>query len=507
MEINQRESGILLHITSLPSSHGIGDLGPWAYRFAGFLEQSNQRLWQILPLNPTDLAIGNSPYSSYSAFAGNSLLISLDLLAEEDLLSKEALGDQFPFSREKIDYPIVTKNKSRWLRDAYETYRSRFGMSVTQVNDPEFKKFCDENAYWLEDYTLFAAIKTHFKGLMWSHWPEDLRDRKEDALREWKEKLSDPIFIEKFFQYTFFKQWSSLKTYCNTKKIQIIGDIPIYVTYDSSDVWANPELFKLDGEKRPTHVAGVPPDYFSKTGQLWGNPVYRWDVLKETRYTWWVRRFEHNLKLFDRVRLDHFRGFVAYWEVPANEKTAIHGTWIDVPVRDFLSTLSRRFADLPIIAEDLGVITPDVREVMNTFKLPGMKILLFAFGEDLPTNLYAPHNYEKNCVVYTGTHDNNTIQGWFSKEATSKDQKRVFTYLGREVTKEELHWEFIRLALMSVADTAILSMQDVLGLGEEARMNLPATPQGNWTWRLLPEQLIPSLIEKLSEMTKIYGRA
>jgi len=312
--------------------------------------------------------------------------------------------------------------------------------------------------------------------------------------------------MEKFLQYLFFKQWFSLKNYCNSKNIQIIGDVPIYVSFDSVDVWANPGIFKLDKKKMPTFIAGVPPDYFSKTGQLWENPVYRWDVLKETRYSWWVKRIEHNLRLFDVIRLDHFRGFVAYWEVPANEKTAINGKWIEVPAEDFFSTLLKHFPNLAIIAEDLGFITPDVIEVIDHFRFPGMKLLIFAFGDDFPKSSYLPHNHTKNCVVYTGTHDNNTVKGWWRREASPEDRKRLFKYIGREVEEGNIQWEFIRLAMMSVADMVIIPMQDILGLGEEARMNLPATAEGNWEWRLIPEQLTPSLAKRLSEMTEIYGR-
>jgi 4-alpha-glucanotransferase len=499
--MKERESGILLHITSLPSPYGIGDFGPEAYKFVNFLTETNQSLWQILPLNPTDPALGNSPYSSYSAFAGNPILISPDLLVEEGLLLKSEVEDHPSFPREKVDYEAVTEYKRKILHLTYEKSENRIG------KEEEFEDFCTENSFWLEDYTLFVALKEQFKGIMWGQWPEDLRDRREDAIKEWKTRLADKIQREKFFQYLFFKQWFSLKNYCRSKNVRIIGDLPIYVSYDSADVWANPQLFKLDEEKKPAFVAGVPPDYFSETGQLWGNPVYRWDVLRETRYAWWIKRIEHNLKLFDQIRLDHFRGFVAYWEVPASEKTAVKGQWVEVSVKDFFSTLSRRFVNLPIIAEDLGVITPEVIEVMELFGFPGMKVLVFAFGEDLPTSVHAPHNYVKNCVVYTGTHDNNTAKGWFQNESTQEDRERFCKYIGREVPEEEVHWEFVRLALMSVAKIAIIPLQDILGLGEEARMNLPATSRGNWMWRFLPEQLTPAIKRKLLEMTRIYGRA
>jgi 4-alpha-glucanotransferase len=321
-----------------------------------------------------------------------------------------------------------------------------------------------------------------------------------------KRELSDRIEREKYLQFVFFEQWLSLKSYAREKGIQIIGDIPIYVHCDSVDVWTNPEIFKLDEEKKPAFVAGVPPDYFSETGQLWGDPVYQWNGLRDRGYSWWLKRVEHNLQLFDLVRIDHFRGFAAYWEIPAGEKTAVRGKWVDGPGDDFFKILVKRFPRLPIIAEDLGIITPDVRKLMNRFKLPGMRVLLFAFGDDLATNPYVPHNYIKNCVVYTGTHDNNTVKGWFEGEATQEDKGRLFRYLGREVSVEEIPWELIKLAMMSVANLAIIPMQDILGLGTEARMNRPSITEGNWEWQLLSDQLKSSVTERLREMTEIYGR-
>lgn len=498
--MNKRRSGILLHITSLPSPHGIGDFGDTAYKFVDFLAETRQSLWQILPLNPTCTVYGNSPYGSYSAFAGNHIMISPDLLVRDGLLLKSDIEGYVTFSHSKVDYKTVTAYKEKMLRISFKHIHRKL------EKDHEFEKFCCENAYWLEDYALFITLKEHFHGVAWCDWPEDLRYRKEEALRDLKEKLKDRILLEKFFQFLFFQQWSSLKKYGNSKNIQIIGDIPIYVTYDSSDVWARPEIFKLDDAKRPMFVAGVPPDYFSTTGQLWGNPVYKWDVLKETGYSWWLKRIEYNLKLFDIIRLDHFRGFVSYWEVPTGEKTAIQGRWVDAPVKDFLDTLYRHFPSLPLIAEDLGTITSDVREIMNMFGIPGMKVLLFAFGNDLPVNPYIPHNHIKSCIVYTGTHDNNTIRGWFTREAGTDERKRLDKYLGREISEDNIHREITRLAMMSVANMAVVPMQDILGLGEESRMNLPATAENNWTWRLLPEQITPTLRNELTEATVLYGR-
>ena len=498
--VEKRGSGILLHITSLPSAFGIGDLGLGAYRFVDFLAETGQSFWQILPLNPTCTVYGNSPYSSFSAFAGNPLLISPELLIEDGILLKSDIKDHPPFQSNRVNYKAVTQYKNKILAAAYEKIKENIS------SDQKFKHFCGENSSWLDDYAMFITIKKHFNDVVWSKWLVDLKDRKEDALKEWVKRHEEAIKKEKFLQYIFFNQWYSLKNYCTSKNIEIIGDIPIYVNFDSADVWANPEIFKLDEGKKPAFVSGVPPDYFSSTGQLWGHPVYNWDVLSKARYSWWIKRIEHNLKLFHVFRLDHFRGFVAYWEVSADEKTAVNGRWIEAPVKDFFNTLLKHFKQLPIIAEDLGVITPDVREIMRQFGFPGMKVLLFAFGEGLSTNPYAPHNHIKHCVVYTGTHDNNTITGWFRKEMGAKDRKRLFEYIGREVSENAIHREIIMLAMMSVADTIIIPMQDVLGLGEKARMNLPSTVKGNWEWRLTQKQVSPALIKKLSEMTRIYGR-
>ena len=498
--MDKRGSGILLHITSLPSPYGIGDLGTGAYRFADFLAEANQRFWQILPLNQTCTAYGNSPYSSFSAFAGNTLLISPDLMVENGALLKSDIEGHPEFSGERVDYRAVTKYKEKILGIAFEKNRDIL------AENHEFKKFCDENSHWLDDYCLFVSIKRHFNKVDWGRWPEELRDRKEITVEEWKERLRETILMEKFLQFIFFQQWHLLKNYCESRNVSIIGDLPIYVNYDSSDVWANPEIFKLNKEKKPVFVAGVPPDYFSSTGQLWGHPVYDWNVLKETGYLWWIRRIEHNLNFFHIFRLDHFRGFAGYWEIQAGDKFATNGRWVEAPAKDFFSTLLKHFHKLPIIAEDLGVITPDVREIMELFGFPGMRVLLFAFGEDLPTNPYAPHNYIKNCVAYTGTHDNNTIKGWFKKETSLEDKKRVLEYIGCKVTEREIHWELIKLVMSSVADMVIIPMQDILGLGENARTNLPASAKGNWRWRLVPERLSPLITKKLSEMTRIYGR-
>jgi 4-alpha-glucanotransferase len=498
--MQQRGGGVLLHVTSLPSHSGIGDLGPEAYAFADFLAASKQKYWQILPLNPTDLACDNSPYHSFSAFAFNSLLISPELLIEDGLLERRDVGSFPILPKESVDFRSVIPFKTKILFSAYERFEKR-------VNKQGYDKFCEDNAFWLDDYSLFVALKSRLRGQPWHKWPKEIRDRQPTAIDAVRVDLAHEIQREKFLQHVFYKQWTGLKNYCHQKKIQVIGDIPIYVVHDSADVWAHPEIFRLGKDKKPEVVAGVPPDYFSKTGQLWGNPLYRWDVLRQKKYDWWVKRMAHNLRLFDWVRIDHFRGFVGYWEIPAKAKTAIHGRWVKAPAMDFFKTMKQRFQPLPIVAEDLGIITPDVKEVMDFFAFPGMKVLLFAFGDNNPEHPYLPHTYGKNCLVYTGTHDNNTVQGWFKVEAKPEDKKRLFRTIGRTVPQKEIHWEFIRLGAMSTANTFIVPMQDVLGLGEHARMNRPATTKGNWRWRLLPEQLTSSLTGRLREITEASGRA
>jgi 4-alpha-glucanotransferase len=489
-----------MHLTSLPSSYGVGDLGPAAYEFADFLSSSNQRYWQILPLNPTDPITDHSPYNSFSAFGLNPLLISPRSMAEEGWLDRKDAESSFDFPAAGIDFDRVVRLKRTIFNLAFKRFRETRNRAV-------FDEFCKENSSWLEDYALFLALKSRFQGKAWTEWPVAARDRHPDTLGTMKKELRENIEKAKFFQFIFYHQWMGLKKYCNRKGISIFGDLPIYVVHDSVDVWTHPELFELDSNKKPLVVAGVPPDYFSRTGQLWGNPIYRWDVLRETGYDWWIMRMEHNLKLFDLVRIDHFRGLVGYWEVPAGEKTAINGRWVQAPAMDFFNELTRRIPSLPIVAEDLGTITPDVKEVMKHFGFPGMKVLLFAFGEDNPDHPYLPHNYPKNCIAYTGTHDNNTVKGWFENEANIEARKRLFGYLGRQINKEEVSWEFIKMGELSVANVFISPLQDILGLGEDARMNRPGTKRGNWRWRLRPGQLTSLLSERLAELTKRSNRA
>lgn len=498
--MQERGSGVLCHITSLPSKYGIGDLGPEAYAFIDFLVASRQKHWQILPLNPTDLSSDNSPYHSYSAFAFNPLLISPDLLIEDGLLDRSDLEPIPDFSNERVEFEKVILFKEKILFLAYKRFKEG---AETQ----DFENFCSEHALWLDDYALFMVLKFRFHGIPWNKWPSEIRHRRPESLRSALTRYHDEVQRELFCQYVFKAQWCRLKSYCNQQGIKITGDMPIYVVHDSVDPWTHPELFQLDENRAPSVVAGVPPDYFSKTGQLWGNPLYKWERMKETKFDWWVNRVAHNLMLFDSVRIDHFRGFVAYWEIPAKEKTAIKGRWVKAPAVDFFNTLKQRFRSLPIIAEDLGTITPDVREIMRLFAFPGMKVLLFAFGEDNPHHPYLPHTHEKNCIVYTGTHDNNTVRGWFQKEAGPEERQRLSRYIGRTVKEDDIHWEFIRLGAMSAANTFVVPMQDVLGLGEEARMNRPATKGKNWRWRLLPHQLTHDLAEKFAGITETCGRA
>ncbi|NWG19937.1 MAG: 4-alpha-glucanotransferase [Chloroflexi bacterium] len=491
-----RASGILLHPTSLPSRWGIGDLGDGAYEFADFLAAAGQRIWQVMPLGPT--GYGDSPYQSFSAFAGNPLLISFDILLEDELLEPSDLADAPRLPDTVVDYGAVIPFKQRVLRRAFARFRNGF---ADHLRD-DFEAFCEAQTAWLDDYALFAALKHAHNGAAWYTWKAALRSRTPQALAAAQREHADEIAYQRFIQYLFFDQWKALKNYVNDLNISILGDIPIFVAYDSADVWANPDLFYLDRQGKPTVVAGVPPDYFSATGQLWGNPLYRWDVLKQRGYDWWINRFRATLTMFDIVRLDHFRGFAACWEVPASEETAMNGRWVEGPGAALFEAVDRALGGLPIVAEDLGVITPDVEELRDRFGFPGMRVLQFAFGvkADQP---YLPHNHIRRCIVYTGTHDNDTTLGWW-RSAPEKERRHVQLYLGR--SGEDIAWDFIRAALSSVADTAIIPLQDVLALGSEARMNTPGQPGGNWTWRFGLHQLTPSTIGRLRELTILYGR-
>ena len=500
--MKKRGSGVLLHITSLPSKCGIGDLGPEAYRFVDFLAASQQKYWQILPVNPTDVVFGSSPYSSISAFALNTLLISPERLVDEGWLKPEDVESILPCPQGRVDYPLVTTQKKILWEKAFRHFQK------SKKDYGKYERFCRENAFWLENYALFVAIKEHFQGSLWTGWPAEIRQRKPEVIKCLATQFADQVNKAKFLQYVFFSQWLDLKSYCRQKGVSMIGDIPIYVNDDSVDVWMTPDIFKLKANGTPSYVAGVPPDYFSTTGQRWGNPVYRWQRLKETGFSWWIERVRHNLKFFDSIRIDHFRGLIAYWQIPAREKTAILGEWVKVPSEDFFAALFEQFPKLPVIAEDLGIITPEVTAMMHRYDIPGMKVLLFAFSGNLAEHPYIPENYQtENCVVYTGTHDNNTARGWFENDMTDEEKKNLFAYFGREISREEISWELISAAMRSKASVVVIPLQDVLGLGQEARMNKPATTQGNWQWRLPPGALGLSTIEKLRALTQQTLRA
>ena len=502
-----RASGILLHPTSLPGDFGIGDLGSEAFNFIDFLESAQQTYWQILPLGP--IGYGDSPYQCFSAFAGNTNLISPEKLVEENLLTKEAINQKPDFSESKVDFGKVYEWKNHILPKAYERFRQT---SSDELHD-KFEVFARQNASWLNDYALYRAVKAAQNQKAWYEWDAPLRLRDENALSKAREDLREQIRAQKFYQFVFFKQWYELKKYANDKGIKIVGDIPIFIALDSADVWCNQEKFKLDEDGSPTVVAGVPPDYFSATGQLWGNPIYDWDRMRENGFGWWISRVKNTLKKVDIARVDHFRGFAASWEVPGGDKTAANGQWVNVPGRELFYALKNAIGELPFWAEDLGVITPDVVELRDHFGFPGMRILQFAFGGDTK-NIDLPHNYIQNCVAYTGTHDNDTTVGWFNSqsgkgstrdnEQIGKEREFCLKYLDSD--GEEIHWDFIRAVWSSVADTAIAPMQDILGLGNEARMNLPASNSGNWHWRFKKGDISEEITAKLKELTEIYGR-
>ncbi|MBD3295962.1 MAG: 4-alpha-glucanotransferase [Candidatus Omnitrophica bacterium] len=499
--MKKRGSGIFLHITSLPSRFGIGDVGPSAYRFADFLSETGQSYWQVLPVTRTEQVFGNSPYSSISAFAYNPLMVSPEKLMEDGLLGEKDLKDAPDLPGGKVDYNNAIPFKIELLHKAYRGF-----LRKRKTLGPGYDIFRREQSYWLDDYCLFSVLRSRFDGLTWDQWPPEFRDRQEHALNKVRQEAAEELEKEAFFQFLFHEQWNALKEYVNARGIQLVGDVPIYVNYDSVDVWSNPHIFKLNEDKRMTDVAGVPPDYFSSTGQKWGNPVYDWHALRGSGYKWWIDRLSHTFDIFDMARVDHFRGLVAYWEIPADAETGEHGRWTEAPVKDFFNSLFKRFPYLPVIVEDLGHITPDVRETVSKFDLPGMKVLLFAFGEDNPMHLYLPHMYEKNCVAYTSVHDTNTARGWFDNETDEDMRSRLFNYLGRNMDPDEVHWEMIRQVMMSVADIAMIPMQDVLGLGSEARMNLPASSVDNWGWRFRDEQLTPEVSGRLRDIVRTYGR-
>jgi 4-alpha-glucanotransferase len=496
-----RRSGILLHVTSLPSPFGIGDLGPEAYRFADFLHRSGQRLWQMLPLAPTDPRMGNSPYSSPSAFAGNPLLVSPEKLVDEGLLSRQDLARAPRLPAGPVDYRLVSSFKENILSEAWR----RFSACPGSLRY-DYDLFCRTEKHWLDDYAVFKALQAIFGRVPWTRWPAGFRTRRMRVLGPQVREIAPVIEEQKFRQYLFFRQWAALRAYCNGLGVSVMGDLPCYVHHDSADVWGNPALFKLDPEGRPAYVAGVPPDYFSRTGQLWGNPVFDWGAHRKRRFSWWVSRILHSLALFDLVRIDHFRGLVSYWEVPAGQKTAARGTWVPAPAEELFRAVTAKVSPGALVAEDLGTITPDVRALLDRLGLPGMRVLLFAFSSVEGAGHHAPHSHAEKDFVYTGTHDNNTVRGWFEREAKKEEREKFFAYTGFRVPAARVHEAMIRLAMMSVAGTAVIPMQDVLGLGDEARMNLPGGRGGWWRWRLLPGQIDRRLERRLREMTETYDR-
>ncbi|MCC7493236.1 MAG: 4-alpha-glucanotransferase [Fimbriimonadaceae bacterium] len=493
-----RSSGILLHPTSLPGPYGIGDLGPEAVRFVDFLAAAGQTLWQVNPLGPT--GYGDSPYSCHSAFAGNPLLISPDLLHDAGLLTAADLAEVPPFPAYEVDFGWVIPWKRQLLQRAFEHYRQ--GAGGTLRDELAALQQAPDVAGWLPDFALFMALKEYHGGQVWNTWEPGAARHEAAALEHWRGELAEAVAFQTFVQCLFRWQWFALKDHALRQGVAIAGDIPIFVAYDSADVWANRELFELDPAGTPLAVAGVPPDYFSATGQLWGNPLYDWQRAAASDFAWWVERFRITLTLVDCVRLDHFRGFESFWRVPAGEPTAIHGAWVECPGEALFRAVERELGGLPIMAEDLGVITPAVEALRDGFAFPGMKILQFAFVDGSDGG-FLPHNYPGNCVVYTGTHDNDTAVGWW-QTCGENERQRLRRYLGGD--PPEPHWALIRLALASVADTAIMPLQDVLGLGGEARMNCPGRPAGNWTWRVPPQADLAGAAGRLRELSETYGR-
>ncbi len=504
--VKPRYSGVLLHPTSLPSPYGIGDLGQSAYDFIDFLNRAGQSLWQCLPLSPT--GYGDSPYQAFSAFAGQPLLISPDLLAKDGLLTAEDLADIPEFSPYTVDYGAVIPYKTKLFQKAYDNFCSLSGSFISKDSPVasligDFEAFCSEEAFWLEDYALFMALKDLHGGRSWHEWDASYQFMSKDKRVSTLKELHKTVTYYQFIQFIFFKQWRALKTYANQKGIDIIGDIPLFVSPDSADVWANKHLFRLDSKGYPTVVAGVPPDYFSATGQLWGNPLYNWTVHKKESYRWWISRIRHQLKQVDYLRIDHFRGFEAYWSVPYGEETAINGCWKKGPGLSLFRAIQKELGThLPIFAEDLGVITPPVRKMRDTLGFCGMKVLQFAFN-DTTENDFLPYLYTENCICYTGTHDNDTTVGWYLN-ASEACRDRVRRYMNSD--GHQIHWDFIRAALSSTARYAIIPLQDLFGYGSDCRMNTPSVAAGNWSWRYRQEVLTPELADYFRKTCEIYGR-
>jgi len=497
--MNRRSSGILLHVTSLPSKYGIGDLGPEAYRFADFLMETGQRYWQVLALSPIGPHGRYSPYNGLSGFAANTCLISPELLYRRGLLRKNEIRvAEFP-DGSRIDYRRVLARKRKLLDAAFKRFRN------TPDRD-DYERFCSANTGWLDDYAVFVALSRRFGTRMWCRWPLAHRRHRAEVVRSAAKELRTAIDHQKFLQFIFFRQWQSLRRYCNNRRIRMIGDVPFYVAYDSADVWARQDMFCLTASGKPAFISGVPPDAFSRTGQLWGNPVYDWSALRKTGYSWWIDRISHNLDMFDFVRIDHFRGFVAFWRVPAGRKTAQSGRWVRGPGGALFDALRGRGLCKRLIAEDLGYITDAVRNLLERYSLTCMRVMQFAFGPDQAQSCHSLRNHPADCVVYTGTHDNNTARGWFKNETTAADRKRLSLAAGRTVTKANVNWELILLAMSSRANTVIIPMQDVLGLGVEARMNHPGRSDGNWRWKLRKDWFRSAPAERLAESAAAAGR-
>jgi 4-alpha-glucanotransferase len=488
---------VILHPSSLPGADGIGDLGPDAYRWVDFLAESGCTLWQVLPLGPT--GYGDSPYQCFSAFAGNPYLISPVLLLDQKLLSPKDLADRPNLPSDHVDFGAMIPWKTLVLNRAFVNFKKSKDRALLN----SYEQFCEDQKSWLDDFSLFMAIKETLGGGSWGDWPIPLRSRDPHALTQFASEHQEEIVRQKFRQYLFFEQWDGVRSYARQKHIQIIGDIPIFVAYDSADAWSHPELFFLDKDGQPTCVAGVPPDYFSPTGQLWGNPLYRWSVHKATSYAWWLERIKAVLNLVDYIRLDHFRGFAGYWEIPSGQPTAEIGKWVKGPGKDFFRILQKSFASLPLLAEDLGEITPDVVELRDFFGLPGMKVLQFGFAST-PDDPFLPHNYPQNCIAYTGTHDNDTARGWY-EAATEKEKDLCRRYLAR--SGGDISWDMIRAVWSSTAAFALAPLQDFLGLGGFARMNFPGKLGGNWSWRYTSEQLSDEMLSRISEMNFLYSRS
>lgn len=495
--VGMRASGVLLHLTSLPGPFGIGDIGPCAYAFIDFLKENGQQLWQVLPLGPP--VENNSPYEICSIFAGNPLLISPELLYTRGLLRKNDLADIPDMPVQQVDFNLAASIKFRILKCAWKHFQH------PDIPKDDFASFCCQEMNWLDDYALFTALKSAYGGSLWNIWDKDIAFRRPQILKQWNEKLKAEINFHKFIQFLFYEQWFQLKNHASQANVRIVGDMPFYMAFNSTEVWTNPDCFNLNPETgEPIFIAGAPPDQFNVDGQLWNVPTYNWKRLEQGKFKWWLDRFKHLTRLVDIIRVDHFRGFQAFWQVRQGKKTAVNGNWVSAPGKAFFDVLKKALWELPVWVEDLGIIGPEVEHLRNRFNLPGMKILQFAFDAREADNPYLPFNYPRNCVVYTGTHDNDTTVGWFEK-ISAAEKRRVFDYMG-EPGEEGIHWQMIRWAMGSVADSVIIPMQDILGIGSAARMNFPGQEKGQWRWRYEPGALTEDIAERLGNMTRLFGR-